>query len=87
MLIMELHRLVPYKKDSYVHFCPHNMPNVRIRKIELVGSVTSIKRIDNMLYLTSKQKKSKKNDKYTEKYNIYIYIYDIKIHLEFNICS
>ncbi|XP_020290039.1 uncharacterized protein LOC109857777 [Pseudomyrmex gracilis] len=52
MLIMELHRLVPYKKDSYVHFCPHNMPNVRIRKIELVGSVTSIKRIDNMLYLT-----------------------------------
>lgn len=54
MLIMELYRLVPYKEGRYVHFHPFNMPYIKVRKIELVGIVTNIKRNVNNLFLTSK---------------------------------
>lgn len=54
MLIMELYRLVPYKKGRYVQFHPFNMPNVEVRKIELVGTVTNITCNVNNLFLTSK---------------------------------
>lgn len=53
MLIMELHRLVPYKKDCYVNFHPFNMPYIKVRKIELVGSVTHIRHSTDNLILTS----------------------------------
>jgi len=55
MLIMELHRLVPYKEDRYVHFHPFNMPYIKVHKIELVGLVTSVKRNTNNLFLTSEE--------------------------------
>jgi len=54
MLIMELYRLVPYKEGRYVHFHPFNMPYIKVRKIELVGTVTNVKRNVNTLFLTSK---------------------------------
>lgn len=54
MLIMELYRLVPYKEGRYVHFHPFNMPYIKVRKIELVGTVTNVKRNANNLLLTSK---------------------------------
>lgn len=54
ILIMELYRLVPYKKGRYVHFHPFNMPNIEVRKIELVGTVTNVKRNVNNLFLTGK---------------------------------
>lgn len=54
MLIMELYRLVPYKEGRYVHFHPFNMPYIKVRKIELVGIVTNVKRNVNNLFLTSK---------------------------------
>jgi len=52
MLIMELYRLVPYKDGRYVNFHPFNMPNIKVRKIELVGTVTNVKRNVNNLFLT-----------------------------------
>ncbi|XP_029161939.1 uncharacterized protein LOC114933488 [Nylanderia fulva] len=52
MLIMELYRLVPYKEGRYVHFHPFNMPYIKVRKIELVGIVTNVKRNVNHLFLT-----------------------------------
>lgn len=52
ILIMELYRLVPYKEGRYVHFHPFNMPNIKVRKIELVGIVTNVKRDVNNLSLT-----------------------------------
>ncbi|XP_012228965.1 uncharacterized protein [Linepithema humile] len=52
MLIMELHRLVPYKEGRYVQFHPFNMPYIKIRKIEVVGIVTKVKRNVNNLFLT-----------------------------------
>lgn len=57
MLIMELYRLIPYKEGRYIHFHPFNMPYIKVRKIELVGIVTNIKRNANNLFLTSKAKK------------------------------
>jgi len=51
---MELHRLVPYKEGRYVDFHPFNMPYIKVRKIELVGTVTNVKRNVNNLFLTSK---------------------------------
>ncbi|XP_070149723.1 uncharacterized protein [Polyergus mexicanus] len=52
MLIMELYRLVPYKEGRYIHFHPFNMPYIKVRKIELVGIVTNVKRNVNNLFLT-----------------------------------
>ncbi|XP_012534711.1 uncharacterized protein LOC105835731 [Monomorium pharaonis] len=52
MLIMELYRLVPYKEGRYVHFHPFNMPYIKVRKIELVGTVMNVKRNVNNLILT-----------------------------------
>ncbi|XP_032668133.1 uncharacterized protein LOC116842686 isoform X2 [Odontomachus brunneus] len=52
MLIMELYRLVPYKEDRYVHFHPFNMPYIKVRKIDLIGIVTNIRRHANNLSLT-----------------------------------
>ncbi|KYN03496.1 PREDICTED: uncharacterized protein LOC108773383 [Cyphomyrmex costatus] len=52
MLIMELYRLVPYKEGCYVNFHPFNMPYIKIRKIELVGTVTHVKQNVNNLFLT-----------------------------------
>lgn len=54
MFIMELYRLIPYKEGRYVNFHPFNMPHIKIRKIDLVGIVTNIKRNINNLFLTSK---------------------------------
>lgn len=54
MLIVELYRLVPYKEGRYVQFHPFNMPNVKLRKIEVVGTVMNVKRNVNNLFLTSK---------------------------------
>lgn len=56
MLVMELYRLVPYKEDRYVHFHPFNMPHIKVRKIDLIGVVTNIRRNANNLSLTSKTK-------------------------------
>jgi len=52
MLIMELYRLVPYKEGRYVNFQPFNMPHAKVRKIELVGTVTNVRRNPNQLSLT-----------------------------------
>ncbi|XP_025074516.1 uncharacterized protein LOC105429051 [Pogonomyrmex barbatus] len=52
VLIMELFRLVPYKEGRYVHFHPFNMPYIKVRKIELVGTVRNVKRNANNLSLT-----------------------------------
>lgn len=54
MLIMELYRLVPFKDGRYVNFHPFNMPHVKVRKIELVGTVMKVKRNVNNLVLKSK---------------------------------
>jgi len=51
---MELYRLVPYKEGRYVDFHPFNMPYIKVRKIELVGTVRNVKRNVNNLFLTSK---------------------------------
>jgi len=56
MLIMELYRLVPYKEGRYIDFHPFNMPNIKVHKIELVGTVTRVKRNVNNLFLTSKER-------------------------------
>lgn len=63
MLIMELYRLVPFKEGRYINFHPFNMPYVKIRRIEVVGVVTSIKQLADSLSLTSKikQKRDKNN--------------------------
>lgn len=58
MLIMELYRLVPYKEGRYVQFHPFNMPYIKIRKIEVVGIVTKVKRNVNNLFVTSKAKRN-----------------------------
>ncbi|KYQ48157.1 hypothetical protein ALC60_12806 [Trachymyrmex zeteki] len=52
ILIMELYRLVPYKEGRYVNFHPFNMPHIKIKKIELVGTVTRVKHNANNLFLT-----------------------------------
>lgn len=52
MLVMELYRLVPRKEDRYVHFHPFNMPRVKVRKIELMGTVANVRRDANHLFLT-----------------------------------
>lgn len=54
MLIMELFRLVPFREGRYVNFHPFNMPHIKVRKIELVGTVMKVKRNINNLVLTSK---------------------------------
>lgn len=54
MLIIELYRLVPYKQGRYVNFHPFNMPSITVRKIEIVGIVTNVKRNVNSLFLTSR---------------------------------
>lgn len=66
ILIMELYRLVPYKEGRYVHFHPFNMPNIKVRKIELVGIVTNVKRDVNNLSLTSKAR-GMINDRFNNK--------------------
>ncbi|XP_011882326.1 PREDICTED: uncharacterized protein LOC105570023 isoform X2 [Vollenhovia emeryi] len=52
MLLMELYRLVPYKDGRYVNFHPFNMPLIKVRKINLVGTVTGVSRNVNNLALT-----------------------------------
>lgn len=69
MLIMELYRLVPYKEGRYIQFHPFNMPYIKIRKTELVGIVTNVKRNSNNLFLTSKTE-DMKNDKFNNKQEI-----------------
>lgn len=70
MLIMELYRLVPYKEDRYIHFHPFNMPYIKVRKIELVGIVTNVKRNVNNLFLTSKTKDILKNAKFNNEQEV-----------------
>ncbi|XP_070522325.1 uncharacterized protein [Cardiocondyla obscurior] len=52
MLVMELHRLVPFKDNRYISFHPFNMPYIKVRKIELVGIVTNVKHSVKDLFLT-----------------------------------
>jgi len=77
MLIMELYRLVPYKEGRYVQFHPFNMPYIKIRKIEVVGIVTTVKHNVNNLFLTSKikNKHCRINTKRWTKRSLQLFLY------------